>query len=90
MEDLSYLQPQTFNIQHNGFNYEVVACHEYYPDATESETPGSALDFSGNFLITLLTPNGTLQTVIDRSGEPFDSTPEFDIELYQKIIACLA
>jgi len=89
MQNLSYLQPQAFSVEHNGFNYEVVACHEYYADASESQKPGDGIDFTGNYLITMLTPSGTLQTVIDRSGEPFDSTPDFDQELYRKIIAQL-
>ncbi len=89
-EQLQYLQPKLFTVTHNNFTYEVVVCHEYYADATESENPGDALDFTGNYLITMLTPNGTIQTVIDRSGEePFESDEPFDVELYRKIIAAI-
>ena len=89
-EQLQYLQPKFFTIDHNNFIYEVVVCHEYYADATESENPRDGIDFTGNYLITMLTPNGTIQTVIDKSGEdPFDSTPDFDLELYRKIIESL-
>ena len=48
-EQLQYLQPQCFMIDHNGFNYEVIACHEYYPDESESSDPMSAIDFTGNY-----------------------------------------
>ena len=89
-ENLSYLNPKLFTVTHNGFKYEIVACYEYFEDMSDSDEAGAGLDFTGNYLLTILTPKGTLQLVADSSDEsPFDTIPNLDADLYKKIIAAI-
>lgn len=75
MEELRYLQPKQFTFEHEGFTYEVVACHEYYSDFEDSDVgdqTGGGLDFTGNYIITVLTPQGTMITQMARDGDTFE------------------
>ena len=89
MEELRYLQPKQFTFEDEGFVYEVVACHEYYSDFLESDDgdeSGAELDFSGNYIITILTPQGTMTTQMSRDGDTFEDEDGTDSRLAKHII----
>ena len=89
MEELRYLQPKQFTFEHEGFMYEVVACHEYFPDGVysdEGNESGGDLDFTGNYIITILTPQGTMTIQMSRDGDTFEDEDGTDSRLAKHII----